>query len=258
MEDKSSRKLSGSSNHDFEVINMEDIPFSEKKKKNAKKESKYNENYVKLSFYQKSSGVPEIQVSSPEKELTAQVPITFTDIKGSQAGIIAITNFRLIINFSNLQKSFFLYYFYKISAEKVADLSLYNLHFETKDFYKFTVSFSSQNIVFAKKLEETTTITETFDTTRIATEYFKLKELPLPGFYEDLLVKEYKRVIGTDSNFIISKANKTFAICSTYPKYLVIPKNFDETNLTKLAKFRSKCRIPGFLLISSHILLQHF
>lgn len=60
--------------------------------------------------------------------------------------------------------------------------------------------------------------------------------------------KEYERILGeklAENNcWRVTLANIDFKLCETYPKFLVVPANVSDGELTEISKFRSKGRIP--------------
>lgn len=57
--------------------------------------------------------------------------------------------------------------------------------------------------------------------------------------------KEYVRLgFDSDSRWRISYLNKDFALCNSYPRFLIVPANFTDEDLESVAKFRYFGRIP--------------
>eukprot|EP01103_Thecamoeba_quadrilineata_P008217 TRINITY_DN17983_c0_g1_i1.p1 TRINITY_DN17983_c0_g1~~TRINITY_DN17983_c0_g1_i1.p1 ORF type:complete len:796 (-),score=126.29 TRINITY_DN17983_c0_g1_i1:56-2137(-) len=50
--------------------------------------------------------------------------------------------------------------------------------------------------------------------------------------------------INTEGDWILSKLNKDYRLCDSYPKDLILPGGVGEEKLTKIATFRSKGRLP--------------
>mmetsp|Transcript_21977 Transcript_21977/g.47954 ORF Transcript_21977/g.47954 Transcript_21977/m.47954 type:complete len:811 (-) Transcript_21977:32-2464(-) len=59
-------------------------------------------------------------------------------------------------------------------------------------------------------------------------------------------VEELDRVIITPDRWRVSQANKSFALCSSYPRYIIVPASVTDTELFEVADFRSRRRIPAF------------
>ncbi|MEQ2187507.1 hypothetical protein GOODEAATRI_005393 [Goodea atripinnis] len=47
-----------------------------------------------------------------------------------------------------------------------------------------------------------------------------------------------------NESWSISKMNLHYELCDTYPSILVLPNNMTEDNITQVASFRAKCRLP--------------
>ncbi|KAF8418208.1 protein-tyrosine phosphatase-like protein [Tirmania nivea] len=64
------------------------------------------------------------------------------------------------------------------------------------------------------------------------------------GIYDAL--KEYERmgVGGSTNDWRVSKINKSYTFCPTYPAHLVVPANISDNVLNYAGKYRSRARIP--------------
>jgi len=73
-------------------------------------------------------------------------------------------------------------------------------------------------------------------------------DIPIPPMFDGWKIydarKDYERVGIPDNMWRISEANVNYKLCSTYPRYLVVPSTISDEDLHSIAKFRSRCRIP--------------
>lgn len=60
----------------------------------------------------------------------------------------------------------------------------------------------------------------------------------------DLQIECLRMGIGSNDKYRLTEINKDFALCETYPPFLIVPKNFTDENLSKCASFRSLNRFP--------------
>ena len=82
---------------------------------------------------------------------------------------------------------------------------------------------------------------------------------PINGWeiYEPL--KEFQRqgVPFSMKDFRISEINKEYQLCETYPSFLVVPANIDDSLLHKIASCRSKNRFPALTYVYTHPKNEH-
>ncbi|CAM9893358.1 unnamed protein product, partial [Hapterophycus canaliculatus] len=58
--------------------------------------------------------------------------------------------------------------------------------------------------------------------------------------------REFQRQgIDFASGWAYSGVNKSFRLCPTYGRFLVVPSVLDEDDIRKASKWRSRCRIPA-------------
>ncbi|XP_074863506.1 phosphatidylinositol-3-phosphate phosphatase MTMR1 isoform X4 [Carettochelys insculpta] len=110
-----------------------------------------------------------------------------------------------------------------------------------------------RNVRFAYKQEEQSRL-EIFE--NLVTQAFPLSNgLPLFAFsYKEKFpvngwkvydpMAEYKRQGLPNESWKISKINSTYELCDTYPAVLVVPTSVKDEDLSKVAAFRAKGRIP--------------
>lgn len=188
-------------------------------------------------------------------------------------GAIVMTDYRLIFKFkdNNLQEK--LNYednYFKIPLFQIAkiekshekkNMSNYSLVITTKDFraIKFIVMsdqlklFANLNIIalpkdhslfytFAYKYREglsglckSNSLTEDWKL------YDPIKEFQRQGinFYDD------------EFQLKISSLNKNYALCPTYPEFLILPKSISDEEIREASQFRTKNRLPALAYIYS-------
>ena len=73
----------------------------------------------------------------------------------------------------------------------------------------------------------------------------KNKEIEEHDWRSALLLNEYNRQgVVASSDLRISTANQEYKLCETYPRVLVTLKSLSDKNLSDVAEFRSKSRVP--------------
>lgn len=65
------------------------------------------------------------------------------------------------------------------------------------------------------------------------------------GSYSFDLVAEYRRLRLDSDKFQITDVNYTFSMCPSYPRHLVVPRDFPQCDLGMVGDFRMKQRIPA-------------
>ncbi|KAJ5079150.1 myotubularin-related [Anaeramoeba ignava] len=135
----------------------------------------------------------------------------------------------------------------KIGGQKSKGMYSYGIEVKCKDFRVYRFYFPkvnhSRRFIFSKLVERAF-----INDLRLTFSFFHKSNssIDLGWFIYDPL-KEYKRqgIESTQkSKWKIVDWNSEFGICTTYPKYLVIPSNISQSHLEKLKKFRTKQRIP--------------
>lgn len=58
------------------------------------------------------------------------------------------------------------------------------------------------------------------------------------------LDREYKKILQNTDDWRVSNANKEYALCSTYPEKLLVPRTVTDESLIKVAQFRCLGRFP--------------
>jgi len=84
-------------------------------------------------------------------------------------------------------------------------------------------------------------------------EAIRLRENDL-NHRDNRIREEYMRLLGTsieNSNFRITNVNEEYKLCKSYPPLMLVPKNFQDTDLMRVADFRSSGRIPSVTWVSA-------
>jgi hypothetical protein len=130
----------------------------------------------------------------------------------------------------------------------------YAFEVTTKDNRSFRLKIFSHDKKFYKSLDSAVFPKDVSCYTTYALKYKKLKEVENIDFN---YIDDIKRML-PDGNFEaagleIVNINNAYDLCPSYPASLVKPKAFPLVELTSVAGFRTKCRVPGkvgFLIFS--------
>ena len=146
-----------------------------------------------------------------------------------------------LVHFSPKYFEFPIFYTYKGSYDEASHITTITL----KDYRSFKFA-STDNKIFKKF----------FDSPNNKTEFYKYAILYknqqdrnnikyiIDGWKLYEPIREYLRQGVDTSKFCFSELNNNYELCETYPKELLIPKQFNNTELFQIAKSRMKNRFP--------------
>lgn len=172
-------------------------------------------------------------------------------------GIIILTNYRLFMSYSNLKDASLPTSLPLGIIESIECRDLFYLYIYTKCVRSYICSFASGEdcTIWYKKLIDICSFQSKIENLFCFKYYsaaktgVEISHNPLTNtFVHDpkiLLEKDNKRMGLTETNgWRISEINKEFKLCSSYPKYLIVPHNISDKDLDSVAGFRYSKRIP--------------
>ena len=160
-------------------------------------------------------------------------------------GSIYLTSYRLFY-FSN-QSSHFSFVNCPLRLIESIEIKENNcLTFQCKDIRSFRLLFSTSEkcSYYLKKLNESIGSISNIDEI-FAIQYFESKRKPATFHFDKQQIQEdYKRLRLDQSPWRITEINNEFKICSSYPKFCVVPEKITDVEIVSVAKFRSYQRFP--------------
>lgn len=215
------------------------------------------------------------EVFFPEEAILECVKAYVFKEQKEYIGKLYLTEYQIVFQFSDFYKykntelikqindTFSAYYFSISKVEKIGDKTTYtdkysiNIFFNsglqwriiilTRD-YKFYLELL--NKVYPKDYNSYYTFSRIFNKTqREKAKQNSISLLPYCEFNGWTLYsreKEFLRQgIQYTNKFRVTKANKNFNICKTYPEFLVVSSEISDDTLSECAQFRSKGRLPS-------------
>lgn len=171
----------------------------------------------------------------------------------STEGMLTVTNFRLLMSYNNAKDKLpMCVSIGMIDSMEMRDL--YYLYIYTKHVQSLVISFTTADecSLWCKRLTEVCAHGSKPENLFcfkffLATKSDKLichfnDNKQIRSCYESV-DREFRRM-GFDNIWKISDINKEFKLCSSYPRYLIVPQSVSDKDLESVANFRYSRRIP--------------
>ncbi|KAK9880690.1 hypothetical protein WA026_011925 [Henosepilachna vigintioctopunctata] len=165
----------------------------------------------------------------------------------SRDGLILLTNYRLYLQIAGNHHHVPLGI-----IETVENKEMFYLHIGCKDCRTYKCTFENNESCLLwydkilKAVDPPKQLNQLFAFFHFA--HFKGSEerIQRPYCFDlNSFTMEMERLQFERSLWRISEVNINYEVCSTYPPYLLVPKDIDDEELKKVAKFRSSRRIPA-------------
>ena len=219
----------------------------------------------------KDSNKPQKKIKNPSKiyELSFYEPfnelVNLLDGEGNSYQVAFVRNeFEIKMIFNNIYKSlnniiftndFFSFPQYcihaveynpdtKITLIKLKDYRSFKIQTEDDEFYK-KISFNPKSRIDFFKYAFLYNVQKKEDNTIYPIEGWKLYD-PMKEF------KERQKVPLDMDSFRISQINNKYKLCETYPSFIIVPSNIDDSTIEKMASCRSKKRFPLLTYVYTH------
>lgn len=222
---------------------------------------------VKLAVFQKASDYKSLLLNNEEiHEKDSSASVLFG--KSYIPGVLLITNFRVVFIVGGSLSTYV-----DVSNDlDIISIPLCSLHKvekiggKTSSKENYCIEMNSKDgriikLLFQRK-ENTrgkifNAISEELNTSQFFAFKFRLpstsKSTMINGWEIYSEESEFKRQGAFLQNqWRISKINENFEFCDTYPRYICVPKDFDDDNLKQVSFFRSRGRLPCLTWINKN------
>ena len=196
------------------------------------------------------SAVQSLQ-SSPFPRLSGE---TTLHMGPTTEGQLVVTNFRVFMSYNSPKERFPICLSIGV-IESIEMRELYYLYVYSKHIRSFVFAFSTAEdcSLWYKRLTDVCALQSKLENLFCFKFFSSNKSDNKIGFvFVDKQIrncfesvdKEYKRMAFDNNIWRISDINKEFKLCSSYPRYLVVPKDVVDKDLESVANFRYSRRIP--------------
>ncbi|XP_005109978.1 myotubularin-related protein 2 [Aplysia californica] len=171
---------------------------------------------------------------------------------GPVRGVLTVTNYKLFFKSVEREQPFVLdvplgvaSQVEKMGGATSRGINSYGMEILCKDIRNLRFAHKQENHsrrqVFEKIMQHAFPLTNKLQFFAFE---FKVRYGPEDGWKTFDPIKEYKRMGVPNESWRISRANEDYQLCDSYPAVLAVPKKSSDSDLLKVAEFRSRQRIP--------------
>ncbi|RWS14904.1 myotubularin-related protein 4-like isoform X2 [Dinothrombium tinctorium] len=187
----------------------------------------------------------------------------FCDKCNTTDGMMILTNYRIFLSYNDATITPVSLPFGAIETVEIRDLLFLNIHTKLARSLLFSFSTTEECSKWMSKITDALSLQSKLDdlfcfkffkASLIARNDEDLRSLvSMQALHKNLdsvnesfsvVQKEFKRM-GFNTCWRISDVNKDFELCTSYPRYLIVPQKITDTELELVAKFRYSKRIPA-------------